>query len=632
MISRPGTLPATGFSWTDGRKITRNMGKGFSMVTYEAHKIMEILFYAYYGEVDSQLICGAGSDDCTFNYDEQLNGRIQNAFDTLSDTVADDEPFNNHFWGISDWWGNIFEWIDDIQYKGFGGDTGVLSILSEDGNSDRDLIVHNIDDCQTKKMWGPNADVIPVEVQGIEDDYYDTGYTVYGFVNSGSGGVALRSSYSDYADGGVGYLDVDNNPGNRDGYYGSRLLFTGSIVDVDDLNSGYEYYNQKLAIVHINESNSASDSKVNVSVEGFDEIEWLRNNSKLYVGKYDQDLKTMLVMSLDAAEDNYDGWNSDDDKNQYMKLPKFWYKCVDTEVGCDISFTHDESLVDDSWNLWDGNTFIGCYKAGLAGDGDNVDTFTQNGSHTTTDVVFTSHYGSKPSTWFSWNDARTITRNMGDGFSMVTYDAHKIMEILFYAYYREVDSQLICGTGASVNGWDTNSHLNGRVMDQITNFTDTNAGNNPTCNHFWGLCDWWGNIFEWVDNLRLLGYDDNDQESEHGNSATTIGVLDYNGKPIRTSRGYYVDEMTLTKKWGKYADVFPEKWTDEYDDYSSGGYTVCGCVNAGFGYVAIRSYCSDYSYGGVGYLYVFSIPGFRDVNFGSRLLYHGTWSEVSDFN
>lgn len=61
--------------------------------------------------------------------------------------------------------------------------------------------------------------------------------------------------------------------------------------------------------------------------------------------------------------------------------------------------------------------------------------------HDVADVSFASRGDSiMPHTNFSYNEGRTISRQTGEGFSMVTYDAHKIMELLFYAYYGEVDA------------------------------------------------------------------------------------------------------------------------------------------------------------------------------------------------
>jgi len=218
---------------------------------------------------------------------------------------------------------------------------------------------------------------------------------------------------------------------------------------------------------------------------------------------------------------------------------------------------------------------------------------------------------------------------MGDGFSLVTYESHKIMELLFYLFYTDVDAQSKCGAGSAVSGWDNNSHLNGCVQDTITNLTDTTASNNPTNNHFLGLCDWWGNVYEWIDNLVIIGYN---EEQVDGDTITniTVGIQDTNGNVVRTVTVPYTDGCQFGKLWGAYADVFPTKYDDGVDDNGVSGYTVSGCVNDIFGYVASRSGSSASSDYGVGYLYVGTYPSHASSSFGSRLQYRGPVAMVDD--
>ena len=681
LVSRYNTKPSTNITWEEFRKITRKMGEGFSMVTYDSHKIMEILFYAWYGDADAQAICGAGAsvNDWYSDKGEHLNGRTMDLVDSFTDTDASDDPDNNHFWGLCDWWGNVYEWIDDLQVLGYdsnnqdpdsGNDATRLAILDYYGNPKRVFDdIYYVDDCQTKKHWGKYADVIPTKCEGTDDDYYDTGYTVRGCVDSGFGLVATRSNASASSDGGVGYLYVSDNPDDRDSNSGSRLQYTGPWAEVSELSGQYYAFDDDITTLYINEADADGYNKVSVFTYNDNAVNRIRGNAKLYIGKYNSDYDKMLMKPYSASNTS---WIDIDGASLYMKLPEFWYKGYSTEKGGEVKFTMKQEYVDDTWNHWDGKTYIACYKAELAGDSDNIATFKSGGTPNIEDVYFESKPGVKPSTWFSQKQGKEIARNMGKGMSLITYESHKVLEILFYALCGNVDSQAVCGAGAAVNSWDNNSHLNGREQDVITDLgttttriydgsttsnivvggtsrtavfgnsatydgikyvfdgyqwsnkgllrtdRDTKASGNPINNHFLGLCDWWGNVWEWVDNLQILGIPTGNEEE-----AINVGVLDYDGNIERIINVPYNEELTTKKLWGKFADTMPKEGTGDYDEYSDGGYTANGDVGSGFGDVAMRSSGSDDSDGGVGYLYVDYDPGYRASNCGSRLQYHG---------
>ena len=377
-------------------------------------------------------------------------------------------------------------------------------------------------------------------------------------------------------------------------------------------------------IIYTNNKPSTKSSSENV-------ITWIRENSRKVHGIWNTTLNILEILSDEISP------YGDEEIDCFMKLPRFWYKCTDINGGYihRIEFTHDESAIDNSWNEWDGNTFIGCYKITLAAKTqhavDQIAGFKANGTYDTQDLYARSRGDLTPDTWFSWNEGRSLTRQVGNGFSMVTYDAHKIMEILFYAYYGEVDAPSVCGTGTTVSSWNSNGPSNGRDMNVVDIEIDTIAGNNPTCNHFWGLCDWWGSIYEWIDDIKILGRDDNNtMDLGQGDSAAyTIGILNYDGSIKRIIHNiYWNDELQLEKYWGKYADVFPTVATYSYGDLSDGGYTVGGYIDGIAGTGATRA--EEGAQGGVGNFYLGNNINTHMSNKGSRLQYTGPWAEVTE--
>lgn len=166
-------------------------------------------------------------------------------------------------------------------------------------------------------------------------------------------------------------------------------------------------------------------------------ISWIRLNTKVYQCYYnghddilwcdprtDKDNDRITTVIQDHPQLRFVG--------SFIKLPQFWYRCTrDAKTRIvRLDFTHDYSIIDSSWNEWDGNQFIGRYLA----------------SSETMESVATES-GVNPIFFGSYKDAQDAATNIGKGFSVLTYNMHKILEILFYATYGVADSSNVLASG-----------------------------------------------------------------------------------------------------------------------------------------------------------------------------------------
>lgn len=213
-------------------------------------------------------------------------------------------------------------------------------------------------------------------------------------------------------------------------------------------------------------------------------IQAIRNNSHRYLGKY-TGTGQMTICQLDDSDSTkyFDGTTanlSSGGGDVFMRLPKFFYKATNVSTNIwDISFAYGDSAPDTTWNTWDGNDLIGVYEAVSLG----ANIYSCSG---------TTSSGSISQSLF-----KTYARNRGTGYSLVKWKHHSIMCFLFYALYGNTNCQAICGSGTSSYDKSTGA-TNSLGMEDTT----SSNGNSMSIN-FWGLENWWGNKYEFVDNVVL---------------------------------------------------------------------------------------------------------------------------------
>lgn len=319
-------------------------------------------------------------------------------------------------------------------------------------------------------------------------------------------------------------------------------------------------------------------------------VAWIRANSHKYVSQgYDKD--TLILRQLDDSDTTKyaDGTDASSDitkQDVFMKLPEFWYKGEELEEDLwKISFTYKEELVDDTWLHWEGDTCIGVYEGCV----DN------NSLH--------SYSGSIPIVNKNFNEFKDLAKN--NNSQLITYEAHKIMSLLFYAYYGTTNSQGVCGSGTTTYP-KTTGLTNSLGMNDTVN-------ENKSSIQYWGLENWWGDISEFVDDLVTE------------NTTGLVNLLDVNGNVVRTMQagvvGNTIQPIAAKYIFGDNLDLIVKA----HDSSELKYYTCVGYLAPYAGFVAARSYYGAYSSGGVAYLGVGYSASYSLDFLGSRLCHKGKY-------
>lgn len=272
-----------------------------------------------------------------------------------------------------------------------------------------------------------------------------------------------------------------------------------------------------------------STENVMFNYEPFNNIDYIRKQATLYLGKYENGKMKLSpisdedkrILKSGISIEKYLTETNKKDYDVWLKLPTFFYKCEsinDEQNGIHwtnkLTICSDDSYISEedkkNWNKWDGNTLIGVYKASLV----------DNNLHSLPNEI--------PVTDKSQKQFKELSRSRGNGFRLITYDVHKILALLFFTTSSNeeydsygYDSQAICGRG-------TKNDINNVWYPKKTGLcdylgkTDTNAINgtgdeNPTSENimkgygdgiksvnFLGLENIYGDINEFMDDIYVM--------------------------------------------------------------------------------------------------------------------------------
>ncbi len=332
-------------------------------------------------------------------------------------------------------------------------------------------------------------------------------------------------------------------------------------------------------------------------------IQWINNHSHRFLVKPNGTGKVIMaqladrdstIFAADGSTAALDGTMGD----VMMHLPRFYYHAKG--IAADIWRVGFARVpVDSTWHEWNAGNLIGAYEA-------YVDLFGGK-------VYSRSGVGSTGSV--SQSDFKTYARARGEGYRIVTWEQHCIMCFLFYAKYGNTNCQAICGSGT-----DSSEKATGQT-DSL-GMTDTNSVNGNTMSiNFWGLENWWGNKYEFIDNVVV------NPQSVNGvwriTDAITGSSRDVQGPQ---TYGEFVWPKSLCV--GQHLDAIGKTLGGSSSSGTCDGQYIGSTVSR----VVRRSGASASTSGGVACAHAGDGPSYAGANTGSRLAFIGSVDETTDID
>lgn len=222
VYSVSGKTSTGSVSQADFKQYARNKGTGYQIIDWQAHCIMAFLFYGHYANTNCQAICGSGTNDY------QKSSGQTNSLGMADTTTANGNSMSINFWGLENWWGNKYEWIDNVVV-----DARVWKVTEQDGSVRTAGTGGSSDGYITKLQVGDQLDMIPIEANGSET----TGYCDYYWQSSSNSRVVRRSYSYSYPGGGVACAGANADSSGTHSGGGSRLAFNGTIVEAESVSS-----------------------------------------------------------------------------------------------------------------------------------------------------------------------------------------------------------------------------------------------------------------------------------------------------------------------------------------------------------------------------------------------------------
>ncbi|OAV76060.1 hypothetical protein Barb7_00294 [Bacteroidales bacterium Barb7] len=223
VYSRSGVTPTSSVSQANFIAYAQARGSGYDIIDYEMHSTIAFLFYAKYGNRDSQAVVGEGG----LAYGSGVTGTT----DARGNADTQNETTNApNFCGIEAFHGWYYEWCSKVAI-----DSRVWTITNLDGTT-RTVTAGTSDGWITDiAAMGISEylDVIPTAVGGSDTIYFSDYY----YQSANNSRVLARSCDSWGAGGGVAYAYVSYVSSGSYTSFGSRLAFRGVIVKASSVSA-----------------------------------------------------------------------------------------------------------------------------------------------------------------------------------------------------------------------------------------------------------------------------------------------------------------------------------------------------------------------------------------------------------
>lgn len=376
----------------------------------------------------------------------------------------------------------------------------------------------------------------------------------------------------------------------------SNLSHNGGVKSVYQ-NNGliYPHRNANSAYFTINQ-NLTDPSTMITDYSSDDLINYIRSKSHRYIGKFTNN--TMYICQLDDSDNLlfHDGSSASfyiSSYDVFVKIQPFYVKPVELEA--DIwKINYSLNKEDDDYVQFFHNQLIGAYKSYCTGSSVGK---------------MYSYYGKTPSYNVSKDNLSERAKRRGENFHLVTWEQHCGVALLYYATYKNMNSQAVIGSGVDSRNKTTGATISIGMNDTVAGGNGDSIGTN-----FFGLENWIGDLYEFVDNVKTTTYGHWDIYDPV--TGTVYRSIDFT--PPRKDTDFYPTKMLI----GKYFDLI----ATSAGGTAKKGYCDYACFRENA--VVIRSGDAKSDVGGVSYQTASSGDAYEYS--GTRLSYTGNFIEIED--